>query len=89
MRPHDKRAWFLVLPALTLPGLVGALPLLAVIDSGFHDIFTLQDVYWVGPQWFADILGFDRFLALLSRSLVFSTPASGLRVPLGIGVGCY
>jgi glycerol transport system permease protein len=86
MRPHDNRAWFLVLPALTLLGLVGALPLLAVINYGFHDIFTLQDVYWVGPQWFADILGSDRFLASLGRSLLFSTLALSIQVPLGIGV---
>jgi glycerol transport system permease protein len=86
MRPHDNRAWFLVLPALTLLGLVGALPLLAVINYGFHDIFTLQDVYWVGVQWFADILGSDRFLASLGRSLLFSTLALSIQVPLGIGV---
>lgn len=86
MRPHDNRAWFLVLPALTLLGLVGALPLLAVINYGFHDIFSLQDVYWVGLQWFTDILGSDRFLASLGRSLLFSTLALAIQVPLGIGV---
>ncbi len=86
MRPHDNRAWFLVLPALGLLGLVGALPLLAVINYGFHDIFTLQDVFWVGPQWFTDILQSDRFLASLRRSLLFSTLALGIQVPLGIGV---
>lgn len=86
MRPHDNRAWLLVLPALTLLGLVGALPLLAVINYGFHDIFSLQDVYWVGLQWFTDILGSDRFLASLGRSLLFSTLALAIQVPLGIGV---
>lgn len=86
MRPQDNRAWFLVLPALALLGLVGALPLLAVINYGFHDIFTLQDVFWVGPQWFADILQSDRFLASLGRSLLFSTLALGIQVPMGIGV---
>jgi glycerol transport system permease protein len=86
MRPHDNRAWFLVLPSLTLLGLVGALPLLAVINYGFHDIFSLQDVFWVGPQWFTDILQSERFLASLGRSLLFSTLALGIQVPLGIGV---
>lgn len=86
MRPHDNRAWFLVLPALTLLGLVGALPLLAVINYGFHDIFSLQDVYWVGVQWFTDILQSDRFLASFGRSLLFSALALGIQVPLGIGV---
>lgn len=86
MRPHDNRAWFLVTPALLLLALVGGLPLLAVINYGFHDIFTLSDVHWVGVQWFADILGSDRFLASLGRSLLFSTLALAIQVPLGIAV---
>jgi len=86
MTPHDNRAWLLLLPALTLLGVVGALPLLAVINYGFHDIFTLKDVHWVGVDWFADILGSDRFVASLGRSLLFSTLALGIQVPLGIAV---
>lgn len=86
MRPHDNRAWFLVVPALTLLGVVGALPLLAVINYGFHDIFTLTDVFWVGPQWFTDILHSPRFLASLGRSLLFSSLALAIQVPLGIAV---
>jgi glycerol transport system permease protein len=85
MRPHDNRAWFLLLPACILLAVVGALPLLAVINYGFHDIFTLSDVHWVGLQWFSDILGSDRFLASLGRSLLFSTLALAIQVPLGIG----
>ncbi|MCU0903758.1 MAG: sugar ABC transporter permease [Tabrizicola sp.] len=86
MRPHDNRAWFLIAPAVLLLGLVGGLPLLAVINYGFHDIFTLSDVHWVGVDWFADILGSDRFLASLGRSLLFSTLALAIQVPLGIAV---
>jgi glycerol transport system permease protein len=86
MRPHDNRAWFLLLPALALLAVVGALPLLAVINYGFHDIFSLRDVHWVGVEWFADILGSERFLASLGRSLLFSSLALGIQVPLGIGV---
>jgi glycerol transport system permease protein len=86
MRPHDNRAWFLVLPALALLGLFGAVPLLAVINYGFHDIFTLSDVHWVGLQWYVDILQSERFLATLGRSLLFSAPAIGIQVPLGIAV---
>lgn len=86
MRPYDNRAWFLLLPALLLLGLVGALPLLAVFNYGFHDIFTLSDVHWVGVEWFADILGSDRFLASLGRSLLFSALVLAIQVPLGIAV---
>lgn len=86
MQPHDNRAWLLLLPALLLLGVVGALPLLAVINYGFHDIFTLSDVQWVGVEWFGDILRSDRFLASLGRSLLFSALALSIQVPLGIMV---
>lgn len=86
MRPHDNRAWLLVTPALVLLAVVGGLPLLAVINYGFHDIFTLSDVHWIGIDWFADILGSDRFLASLGRSLLFSTLALSIQIPLGIAV---
>lgn len=86
MRRYDNRAWLLLLPALAILGIVGALPLLAVVNYGFHDIFTLQKVHWVGLQWFSDILGSDRFLASLGRSLLFSLLALAVQVPLGIAV---
>lgn len=82
----DSRAWLLLLPALLVLVVVGALPLLAVLNYGFHDIFTLRDVHWVGIQWFVDILGSERFAASLGRSLLFSALALTVQVPLGIAV---
>jgi glycerol transport system permease protein len=85
-RWQDNRAWLLLMPALAVLLVVGALPLLAVFNYGLHDIFTLSDVHWVGVQWFEDILGADRFLASLGRSFLFSVLALGVQVPLGIAV---
>jgi glycerol transport system permease protein len=82
----DNRAWLLIAPALAVLAVVGALPLLAVINYGLHDIFTLSDVHWVGLAWFEDILRSDRFLASLGRSLLFSALALAVQVPLGIAV---
>lgn len=86
MPARDFRAWLLLLPALLLLAVIGLLPLLAVFNYGLHDIFTLTDVHWVGLEWFETILGSDRFLASLGRSLLFSALALGLQVPLGIAV---
>lgn len=86
MRLHDNRAWLLLLPALLLLGVIGALPLMAVINFGVHDIFTLSDVHWVGFEWFSDILHSDRFLASFGRSLLFSALVLCIQVPLGIAV---
>jgi glycerol transport system permease protein len=86
MRRYDNRAWVLLLPALGILAVVGAMPLLAVLNYGFHDIFSLQNVHWVGLQWFGDILRSDRFLASLGRSFLFSALALAVQVPLGIAV---
>ena len=86
MRPYNNRVWWLLLPALGLLGVVGVLPLLAVFNYGFHDIFQLSDVYWVGVDWFVDILGSKRFLASFGRSLLFSALALSIQVPLGIAI---
>jgi len=86
MRRYDSRAWVLLLPALGILAVVGAMPLLAVLNYGFHDIFSLQNVHWVGLQWFGDILRSDRFLASLGRSFLFSALALAVQVPLGIAV---
>jgi glycerol transport system permease protein len=86
MRPYENRMWLLLLPALTLMGVVGALPLLAVINYGFHDIFSLQDIHWVGVEWYREILGSARFWASMGRSLLFSTLVLCIQVPLGICV---
>lgn len=82
----DNRAFALLLPALTVLAVVGGLPLLAVLNYALHDIFTLSEVYWVGLQWFEDILGSERFWASLGRSLLFSSLALLVQVPLGIAV---
>jgi glycerol transport system permease protein len=86
MKPQNNRAWLLMVPAIALLGIVGALPLLTVINYGFHDIFSLQDLHWVGPQWFSDIVTSPSFHASFARSLLFSALALGIQVPLGIAV---
>lgn len=86
MRPYDNRAWLLLLPAAVLLAVVGLLPLLAVVNYGFHDIFSLSDVHWVGIEWYQEILWSERFIASFGRSLLFATLALAIQVPLGIAV---
>lgn len=86
MRPLNNCAWWLVAPAIALLTVVGAVPLLAVINFGFHDIFSLRDVHWVGLEWFETILRSDRFLASFGRSLLFSMLVLAIQIPLGISV---
>jgi glycerol transport system permease protein len=86
MQSQSKWALILVLPACLLLAVIGLLPLLAVVNYGFHDIFSLSDVHWVGFDWFVDILRSDRFFASLGRSLLFSALTLAIQLPLGIAV---
>ncbi|MFM2388550.1 MAG: hypothetical protein RLZZ437_105 [Pseudomonadota bacterium] len=86
MPHHTNRAWLLILPAVTLLGVVGALPLLTVINYGFHDIFALENIHWIGAQWYVDIVTSPSFHASFARSLLFSALTLAIQVPLGIAV---
>ncbi len=89
MQPHENRAWLLLVPALVVLAVVGVLPLLTVINYGFHDIFSLRNLHWVGLQWYGDIVTSPSFLASLGRSLLFSALALAIQVPLGVLVALF
>lgn len=86
MRRHSERAWFLLVPALAIMGFVAVIPLVSVLNFSFHDIFTLKDAYWIGLEWYHEILRDPRFLGSLGRSALFSTIVLSVQVPLGIGI---
>ncbi len=76
----------LLLPALLVMGFVAVLPLLAVFNYSFHDIFSLDQAYWIGLEWYQDIVTSDRFLSSLARSLLFSGVILSVQIPLGIAL---
>ncbi|WP_240497005.1 sugar ABC transporter permease [Thioclava sp. F1Mire-8] len=86
IKPHSNRAWLLLLPALLILGFVAALPLVAVFNYSFHDIFTLDTALWVGPQWYLEIIRDPSFWASLGRSALFSAIVLSIQVPLGIWI---
>jgi glycerol transport system permease protein len=48
VKTTNNRAWFFVMPALMLLGFVAVMPLVMVVNSSFHDIFSLESKIWVG-----------------------------------------
>ncbi len=74
----------LLLPALGVMGFVAVLPLLAVFNYSFHDIFSLDQAFWIGLDWYQEIVTSDRFLSSLVRSLLFSGVILAIQIPLGI-----
>ncbi len=86
MKPHNNAAWALLLPAACVMIFVAVLPLLAVLNYSFHDIFSLNKVFWVGTDWYAMIVSTPRFWFSLGRSALFSTLALTIQLPLGIAI---
>ncbi len=84
MKPHNNAAWALMIPAGVVMIFVAVLPMLAVLNYSFHDIFSLDKVLWVGTDWYKLIVTAPRFWASLGRSALFSTLAISIQLPLGI-----
>jgi glycerol transport system permease protein len=86
MKSHSDAAWLLMLPAALVMVFVAVLPMIAVLNYSFHDIFSFDRVFWVGTQWYEAIVVSPRFWASLGRSALFSCLALGIQMPLGIAV---
>ena len=86
---RDNRAWLLMLPAMVVMGFVGVVPLVAVFNYSFHDIFSLDRVFWIGTDWYEDIVTSPRFHASLGRSLLFAGLVLAIQVPLGLAVARF
>ena len=68
----NNKAWFMVLPVLVLVAFSALIPLM-------NNVF-----FWVGVDWFQDLLHSSRFWQALLRNLIFSAIILAIQVPLGI-----
>lgn len=86
MKNESNTAWLYLAPALALLCFVGLIPLLAVINYAFFDIFTLDSRFWVGTEWFSDLVGTPELYVTLGRSLLFTALVLLIQFPLGIAI---
>ncbi|MEH6645422.1 carbohydrate ABC transporter permease [Sulfitobacter sp.] len=86
MKYRDNTGWLFALPATLVLGLVGLIPLITVVNYSFFEIFILDTRFWIGTEWYAEIIGFDRFWASLGRSTSFSVLILSIQIPLGIAI---
>lgn len=80
----DNRAWFLVLPVLALVALSAVIPLMTVVNYAVNDSFGNNQFFWVGLEWFDEMVHSDRVHSALGRQVLFSAIILALEVPLGI-----
>lgn len=75
-----------MLPAALLLGLVGLIPLITVVNYSFFEIFILEKRFWVGTEWYSEIIGSSRFWSSFGRSILFSAIILAIQIPLGIAI---
>ena len=83
-RSREGRVWPLLLPAFAVLACFGAVPMAINAWHSLFDVFTLQSKFWVGGEWYHDILTSRRFYASLGRSLGFSAAVLAVQLPLGV-----
>ncbi len=82
----NNRAWWLVLPVFILVAFSALIPLMTVVNYSVQDIFGPGNAYYVGTEWFKEILADDRLQDSLLRQFAFSGAVLAIQIPLGISV---
>lgn len=82
--PNNK-AWWLVLPVFILVAFSALIPLMTVVNYSVQDIFG-SSAYFVGFDWFKEVLRDPRLQDSLVRQFIFSGAVLLIEIPLGIGV---
>ncbi|MEM1362951.1 MAG: sugar ABC transporter permease [Pseudomonadota bacterium] len=82
----NNRAWFLVIPVLLLVAFSAVIPLMTVVNYAVQDTFGNNQFFWVGLEWFEEMLASERMWDALGRQLVFSLIILAIEIPLGVFV---
>jgi len=83
---ENNKAWFLVLPVFLIVAFSAIVPLMTVVNYSVQDIFDENTAYFVGSEWFREMLLDTRLHEALLRQFMFSFAVLAIEVPLGIGV---
>ncbi len=86
MKTKNNKAWFLILPVLVLVAISAVIPLMTVVNYSFQDSFGNNEFFWVGTEWFQELLQSERFHNALQRTLLFSALVLLIEIPLGIAI---
>lgn len=83
-KPINQRAWLMVLPVLLLVAFSAIIPLMTVVNYSVQDIFGPNERYFVGTEWFQEVLHNHRIRAALWRQFLFSGLVLLIELPLGV-----
>ncbi len=83
-KPVNQRAWILVLPVVILVAFSSVIPMMTVVNYSFQDTFGGNEFFWVGLEWYRELLRSERLWDALGRQLLFSAIILAIEIPLGI-----
>ena len=84
MKTPNNKAWFMVTPVVVLVAFSAVIPLMTVVNYSVQDTFGSNQFFWVGLEWFDEIVHSERFHAALGRQFLFTTLILLIEIPLGI-----
>lgn len=80
----NNKAWFLVLPVLVIVAFSAIIPLMTVVNYSVNDTFGNNEFFWVGLEWFEEMVTSSRLHDALGRQILFTGIILSIQVPLGI-----
>lgn len=80
----NQKAWFMVLPVLLLVAFSAVIPLMTVVNYSVQDTFGNNEFFWVGLEWFEEIIQSERMHDALIRQSIFTGIILAIEIPLGI-----
>ena len=86
MKVQNNKAWLMVLPMLLLVAVSAIIPLMTVVNYSVQDTFGNNEFFWVGTEWFQEVLASEGFHNALQRTLLFSALILAIEIPLGIAI---
>ena len=81
---QNNKAWFLVLPSFVIVAFSAIIPLMTVVNYSIQDIFGPGESFYVGLEWFEEMLANYRLHYALGRQFIFSGLVLLIEIPLGI-----
>jgi len=83
---HDNRAWFFVVPVFLIVAISAIIPLMTVVNYSVQDIFGPGQRFFVGTEWFEEVLSDSRLHDALLRQFIFSGLVLLIEIPLGVSI---
>jgi glycerol transport system permease protein len=83
---QNNKAWWLVLPVFLLVAFSAIIPMMTVVNYSVQDIFDQSSRYFVGADWFRQVLQDPRLHDSLLRQFIYSACVLLIEIPLGIAI---